>query len=299
MTYLGSIRVSGQSGIELIWASLEKLSSQPANWIEAAIDISSTHFRIVDVKSGDILTETRVRFLSFLGLSKDDSMCGYITGDEGTFFCNGFKMDPNCIDLCVRMQKACEDRFERVRTEAIDSGTVTSSTSSQKKQSMESNFRARAESAGGKIGGYFKTKMSRVGRQVGTKLQRTSSAKTLYGSYQVQFFGNAQVPIENDKRSVEEAITYLEGQSSRLTSLYVVEFQVTQGGFLFIDKEKRQFAKKFFAISNVRYCLKKGHSVAFVVQNKAGIFEAYAFGEINTSASVIIESIQTAVNDNT
>ena len=293
VTYLGSIRVAGESGIELVCSSLDKLKNQPANWMEAAIDIFTTHFRVSEAKTGEVLTETRVRFLSFLGLSNDDSMCGYITGDEGTYFCLGFKAEPNSIQLSLAMKGACEDRFQRVCKGIPDNST--SSSASLKKSAELKN---KAEIAGEKIGGFLKSRMTKVGKQVGYKLQRTPSTKTIYGTYQVQLYGSAQVPMENDKRAVEEAITYLESQSGRLTNPYVIEFQITQSSFIFIDKEKRKFSKKVFSISNIRYCLKKGHSVAFVVQNKSGLFDAYAFGEINTSTSVIIETIQAAVNGN-
>ena len=295
VTYLGSIRVAGDSGIELVCSSLDKLKNQPANWVEAAIDIFSTHFRVVEPKTGTVLTETRVRFLSFLGLSSDDSMCGYITGDEGTYFCLGFKMEPNSIELSLAMKNACEDRFQRVCKGIPDNST--SSTSSLKK-SADLQLLNKAEIAGERIGGYLKSRMTKVSKQVGNKLQRTPSTKTIYGTYQVQLYGSAQVPMENDKRAVEEAISYLESQSGRLTNPYVIEFQITQSSFIFLDKEKRKFSKKIFSINNIRYCLKKGHSVAFVVQNKSGLFDAYALGEINTSASVIIETIQAAVNGN-
>ncbi|KAI6661041.1 hypothetical protein LOD99_13763 [Oopsacas minuta] len=295
VTFLGSIKVTEESGIELICSSLEKLKNQPANWIEAIIDIYTTHFIIVGTKTGEVLTETRVRFLSFLGLSNDDSMCGYITGDDDTYFCLGFRMEPNSIQLSLAMKDACESRFQRV-CKGIPDDSIRSNSSSLKKG--DSTILNKAEVASEKIGGYFKSKMSKVSKQVGHKLQRTSSAKTIYGTYQVQLYGSAQVPIDNDKKAVEEAISYLESQSNRLTNPHVIEFQITQGGFIFLDKEKRKFTKKVFSITNIRYCLKKGHSVAFVVMNKSGLFDAYAFGEINTNASVIIETIQTAVNEN-
>lgn len=296
VTYMGCIKVADDTGIELVCSTLEKLKNQPANWVEASIDIFNTEFRVIETKTGEVVMETRVRFLSFLGLSNDDSMCGYITGDDGTYFCIGFKVEPNSIQLSLAMKSACENRFKRV-SKSIPDDSIKSGSSSLRKLT-ESNLMNKAEVAGEKLGGYFKSKMNKVGKQMGNKLQRTASAKTIYGTYQVQLYGSAQVPIGDDKRAVEEAITYLESQSARLTDPYIIEFQITQGGFILLDREKRKFTKKVFPISNVRYCLKKGHSVAFVVQNKTGLFDAYAIGEINVSASVIIETIQTAVNAN-
>ena len=296
VTYMGCSKVTDDTGIELVCSSLEKLKNQPVNWVEASIDIFNTHFRVIETKTGEVVMETRVRFLSFLGLSNDDSMCGYITGDDGTYYCIGFKMEPNSIQLSLAMKTACENRFKRV-SKSIPDDSIKSNSHSIRKLT-DSNFINKAEVAGEKIGGYFKSRMNKVGKQMGNKLQRTSSAKTIYGTFQVQLYGSAQVPFGDDKQSVEEAIAYLESQSARLTAPYVIEFQITQGGFILLDKEKRKFTKKVFPISSVRYCLKKGHSVAFVVQNKTGLFDAYAIGEINTSVGVIIETIQTAVNEN-
>ena len=295
VTYMGCIKVTDDTGIELVCSSLEKLKNQPANWVEASIDIFNTHFRVIEIKTGEVVMETRVRFLSFLGLSNDDSTCGYITGDDGTYYCIGFKVEPNAIQLSLAMKSACENRFKRV-SKSIPDDSIRSNYSLRKL--TDSNFINKAEVAGEKLGGYFKSKMNKVSKQMGNKLQRTSSARTIFGTYQVQLYGNAQVPIGDDKRAVEEAIAYLESQSSRLTDPYIIEFQITQGAFILLDKEKRKFTKKVFSISNVRYCLKKGHTVAFVVQNKTGLFDAYAIGEINTSASMIIETIQKAVNEN-
>lgn len=285
--YLGCLRIALINELEVIRHAIVKLLSNISQAVEVCITITPSCFSIYERKNNIQLFETRVRFVSFLGLSEDSKCCGYITGDDENFFCHCFSSETDCEQLTLSMKKACEHRSNRTidpsthnETAKISTKSTQSTASSNKKESMSE---------------FIKSKISIVSK--GVKSQKYLSTKSIYGIYQVQYYGTAPVAIANDKVAVQEAISYLENQSFRLSSPNVIDFQISQGGFSLIDKDKKKFYKKNFPLTTVQYCLKKGHSIAFVIKDsKSGLFEAYAMGEMNSSASQIIETIQKAVN---
>ena len=61
------------------------------------------------------MAEHRIRFLSFLGIAKDDRFCGYILENgENSYRFHGFKMEPNTDRLCLVLHNACQARYKRV-----------------------------------------------------------------------------------------------------------------------------------------------------------------------------------------
>lgn len=71
------------------------------------------------IQTGHVMKEHRIRYLSFLGIARDDKFCGYILdcgerSGEKSFKFYGFRMEPNSDRLCLALHAACQARYKRV-----------------------------------------------------------------------------------------------------------------------------------------------------------------------------------------
>lgn len=135
--YIGSCGVGQGQGMEALNEAVERLALQPAQWQDAVVDIAISNVTIADLQvsqgagwscdlmiclmwqTGRVLKEHRVRYLSFLGIARDDRFCGYILDcgerkGEKCFRFYGFRMEPNTDRLCLALHSACQARYKRV-----------------------------------------------------------------------------------------------------------------------------------------------------------------------------------------
>lgn len=135
--YVGACTVSKREGMEVLNEAVQRLSLSQNQWQDVCVDVATSNIVIKEkvrmrvwmtcymhvmyvLQTGVVLKEHRVRYLSFLGIGRDDQFCGYIL-DSGqrkgekcfTFF--GFHMEPNTDRLCLALHSACQARFKRVR----------------------------------------------------------------------------------------------------------------------------------------------------------------------------------------
>lgn len=122
--YLGSVPVAGPSGMDLLNNAIDALLDQVprSRWLPVQVAVApSTVTVLLDAPtrkdSGDqreVLAECRVRFLSFLGIGKQVTNCGFVmhTAQDG-FVAHIFHCEPSSGALCKTIEAACKLRYQK------------------------------------------------------------------------------------------------------------------------------------------------------------------------------------------
>ena len=148
--YIGSCDVARSQGMEVLNDAVEMLSKLENQWENVVVDVAISSITIADFKvdtyimsyigffslvtctvfesfmqTGRVLKQHRMRYLSFLGIARDDSFCGYIldSGEKKGQKCfrfHGFRIEPNTDRLCLALHTACQARYRRV----VDSNII-------------------------------------------------------------------------------------------------------------------------------------------------------------------------------
>ena len=92
---------------------------------------------VVETASGEMILEGRVRYLSFMGISRNSvQVCGFILQvAEGTFEAHVFECSPDAGILCKTLEAACKLRFQKcldAHKRRLADGTASVSTSGTK-----------------------------------------------------------------------------------------------------------------------------------------------------------------------
>lgn len=128
--YLGKISVPKPTGVETLNEAISKIcfdidSNKCASFMDSGIDsgrgevvlvhISPSKVSVESSVNGEIFVDCRVRYLSFLGISRNDvRCCGFILQiDEKTFEAHCFQCDPSAGALCKTIEAACKLRFQK------------------------------------------------------------------------------------------------------------------------------------------------------------------------------------------
>lgn len=122
--YLGSVPVSGPSGMDLLNHAVDALLDRvpKAHWLPVQVAVApSTVTVLLDsptrrdgAEEREVLAECRVRFLSFLGIGKQVTSCGFImhTAQDG-FVAHVFHCEPSAGALCKTIEAACKLRYQK------------------------------------------------------------------------------------------------------------------------------------------------------------------------------------------
>ncbi|XP_051882414.1 amyloid beta precursor protein binding family B member 1 isoform X2 [Pristis pectinata] len=114
--YLGNIPVTKPVGMDVINSALENttLNSSRESWTPVIVNVASATVTIVSEESGAVLSECRVRFLSFMGVGRDVHTFAFImaSGPE-QFDCHMFWCEPNAAGLSEAVQAACMLRYQK------------------------------------------------------------------------------------------------------------------------------------------------------------------------------------------
>lgn len=94
--------------------SLLDLNSERKLGCDACVSVSPSTISVKRVNSNsndqeDVLFEFRIRYLSFMGISNDVRLCGFIVHCvDNTFRCYGFLCENSCGPLCKTIEAACK-----------------------------------------------------------------------------------------------------------------------------------------------------------------------------------------------
>lgn len=68
----------------------------------------------IDSNEADLILECRLRYLSFMGISTDIRICGFIMQNaDGTFNCHGLMCENSSGLLCKTIEAACKLRYQK------------------------------------------------------------------------------------------------------------------------------------------------------------------------------------------
>uniref|UniRef100_A0A8C8CQ43 Uncharacterized protein n=1 Tax=Oncorhynchus tshawytscha TaxID=74940 RepID=A0A8C8CQ43_ONCTS len=114
--YLGNVPVAKPVGMDLVNVALNTAinSKEKEEWTPVTVNVASATLTIVTAETEEVLSECRVRFLSFIGVGKDVHTFAFIMAEgPGDFICHMFWCEPNAASLSEAVQAACMLRYQK------------------------------------------------------------------------------------------------------------------------------------------------------------------------------------------
>ncbi|XP_067254561.1 amyloid beta precursor protein binding family B member 1 isoform X2 [Chanodichthys erythropterus] len=114
--YLGRVPVTKPVGMDVINVALETalINKDKEDWTAVTVNVASATLTILTSETEEVLSECRVRFLSFMGVGKDVHTFAFIMAEgPGDFICHMFWCDPNAASLSEAVQAACMLRYQK------------------------------------------------------------------------------------------------------------------------------------------------------------------------------------------
>ncbi|KAJ8342379.1 hypothetical protein SKAU_G00323070 [Synaphobranchus kaupii] len=119
--YLGNVPVAKpvgkeRFGVDTINVALETAlkTKEKQDWTPVTVDVASATLTIRSTQAEEVMSECRVRFLSFMGVGKDVHTFAFIMAEgPGDFICHMFWCDPNAASLSEAVQAACMLRYQK------------------------------------------------------------------------------------------------------------------------------------------------------------------------------------------
>ncbi|XP_019744568.1 amyloid beta A4 precursor protein-binding family B member 1 isoform X1 [Hippocampus comes] len=114
--YLGSEPVLKPVGMDVINEALEAavVGKDKSGWTPVSVNVAPATLTILAKQTEEVLSECRVRFLSFMGVGKDVRTFAFIMADgPRDFTCHKFWCEPNAASLSEAVQAACMLRYQK------------------------------------------------------------------------------------------------------------------------------------------------------------------------------------------
>uniref|UniRef100_A0A8B9GRI8 Amyloid beta precursor protein binding family B member 1 n=1 Tax=Astyanax mexicanus TaxID=7994 RepID=A0A8B9GRI8_ASTMX len=112
--YLGNVAVAKPVGMDMVNAALETALAAKDQWTSVTVNVASATLTILVSDTEEVLSECRVRFLSFMGVGKDVHTFAFIMAEgPGDFICHMFWCEPNAASLSEAVQAACMLRYQK------------------------------------------------------------------------------------------------------------------------------------------------------------------------------------------
>nr|XP_057936443.1 amyloid beta precursor protein binding family B member 1 [Doryrhamphus excisus] len=114
--YLGSEAVTKPVGMDVINDALEAAmeGKDKNDWTPVSVNVAPATLTILAKQTEEVLSECRVRFLSFMGVGKDVRTFAFIMADgPREFTCHKFWCEPNAASLSEAVQAACMLRYQK------------------------------------------------------------------------------------------------------------------------------------------------------------------------------------------
>ncbi|XP_076002183.1 amyloid beta precursor protein binding family B member 1 [Genypterus blacodes] len=114
--YLGGEAVAKPVGMDIINDTLEAavINKDRNEWTPVSVNVAPATLTILAKQSEEVLSECRVRFLSFMGVGKDVHTFAFIMAEgPQDFTCHMFWCEPNAASLSEAVQAACMLRYQK------------------------------------------------------------------------------------------------------------------------------------------------------------------------------------------
>ncbi|XP_028818538.1 amyloid-beta A4 precursor protein-binding family B member 1-like [Denticeps clupeoides] len=116
VNYLGNVPVTKPIGMDTINEALQTAldSKEKHEWVAVSVNVAPATLTIFKRETEEVLSECRVRFLSFMGVGKDVHTFAFIMAEgPGDFICHMFWCQPNAASLSEAVQAACMLRYQK------------------------------------------------------------------------------------------------------------------------------------------------------------------------------------------
>ncbi|KAL2096079.1 hypothetical protein ACEWY4_008227 [Coilia grayii] len=116
VNYLGCVPVAKPIGMDTINDALQAAldNKEKHEWMAVSVDVAPATLTILKQETEEVLSECRVRFLSFMGVGKDVHTFAFIMAEgPGDFVCHMFWCHPNAASLSEAVQAACMLRYQK------------------------------------------------------------------------------------------------------------------------------------------------------------------------------------------
>ncbi|XP_046892058.1 amyloid beta precursor protein binding family B member 1-like isoform X3 [Hypomesus transpacificus] len=114
--YLGNVPVAKPVGMDTVNEALAIAmnSKGKQDWTPVSVNVAPATLTILTRETQEVLSECRVRFLSFMGVGKDVHTFAFIMAEgPGDFICHMFWCEPNAASLSEAVQAACMLRYQK------------------------------------------------------------------------------------------------------------------------------------------------------------------------------------------
>ncbi|EEB11505.1 predicted protein [Pediculus humanus corporis] len=114
--YLGSCQVNKATGMDILNEAIDQLSHTPEDtWINVSIAVAPSMISISPCgDENSVISECRVRYLSFLGIGQNVKLCGFIMHTaQDLFIAHVFHCEPSSGALCKTIEAACKLRYQK------------------------------------------------------------------------------------------------------------------------------------------------------------------------------------------
>ncbi|KAK6637371.1 hypothetical protein RUM44_007787 [Polyplax serrata] len=114
--YLGSCQVNKATGMDVLNDAIDQLSRTPQDsWINVSIAVAPSMISISPCgDENSIISECRVRYLSFMGIGQNVKLCGFIMHTaQDLFIAHVFHCEPSSGALCKTIEAACKLRYQK------------------------------------------------------------------------------------------------------------------------------------------------------------------------------------------
>ncbi|XP_063061160.1 amyloid beta precursor protein binding family B member 1-like isoform X2 [Engraulis encrasicolus] len=116
VNYLGCVPVAKPIGMDTINDALQTAmeTKERHEWTPVSVDVAPATLTISKQETEEVLSECRVRFLSFMGVGRDVHTFAFIMAEgPGDFVCHMFWCHPNAASLSEAVQAACMLRYQK------------------------------------------------------------------------------------------------------------------------------------------------------------------------------------------
>lgn len=114
--YLGNTQVTQATGMDILNEAIERMVSlvPQEEWQSVNVAVAPSMISIQQPNDDKLITECRVRYLSFLGIGKNVKQCAFIMHTaQDIFMAHVFHCEPSSGALCKTVEAACKLRYQK------------------------------------------------------------------------------------------------------------------------------------------------------------------------------------------
>ncbi|XP_046852153.1 amyloid beta precursor protein binding family B member 1-like isoform X2 [Xenia sp. Carnegie-2017] len=205
--FIGKVEVPRPTGIDVVHRAIDvaMVSRDPSAWRTCLIEITVSSVRATDCLSQEIISDNRIKFVSFIGVAKDVRYCGYVCrGDENSsFLCNVFECIPNAASFTKALEEACRLRLQScLDTNPELAEKIKEDARQSDKQSSQSGHGIK-----GFLGKLASQAKMAVPRRDTSDAVLSSTDEKKYSELLVKYYGCHPVSVGTGPSAIREAVT--------------------------------------------------------------------------------------------